>query len=693
MNADGVCHSWKVRFLIKAHNLLSYVTKGNTTTTSNDDSKFDRDAPPGNAAPSNKDHQPKKDFPRKKRIQSSKDSINRSRHKEINFTSQNVSRKLNNPLSWKVRSASESHDYDAKNKHTIAVAQLNRIKNAIQRIFTFLYDAYLMPDSNTPLKPNSLSAGKLGQVDYYYVMITIWYVIKNYPCFESGWIPSLENSSVETCRLASEDGLPPDDWTFGQDTKLRIMLLHWYHYGSILRLSPHKDGNMNIDGAIPEGWKQQNLGEKVRRLRTAAKIALAARISSRQPYTAKDEIVDRLAFLAEELDLEDETGTTGTIVSLVVKRIRQREFTTEINPGPELLSSSEETSIHGPWEIHALCHHSRLLVAHLDRVVTSDKSLEEKCNEEVEKYKRKFCNFLTSDASLVPCWERTNLTARRGWLRSEATSVLASTLLEICRFDMAQRSIQEARSEMKGYPVKPDFLSDTLSPPVEQHKSSLSVHDEETAETIRSDVVQDLPLSDGQLLIAEIMKRQMEMLERFTSTNNSAGKSLTLPIEWEKYGPPRQYHPDDFFNSLSRTPELYRRDFTRKVRVPFSLRGYLLDFSADPLFGAPEWTTKRLDITGNLESISVIDVKACTPESKPGTDYSESRTGNDTGIGQYRLKIAGILKHDAQLDMLDSVKKPPQGFYPLPWTSKDVNELSSSLSESVSPYRLPALRR
>jgi hypothetical protein len=180
----------------------------------------------------------------------------------------------------------------------------------------------------------------------------------------------------------------------------------------------------------------------------------------------------------------------------------------------------------------------------------------------------------------------------------------------------------------------------------------------------------------------------MEVLERFTSTNDSAKKSFTPPIAWEKYSPPRQYHPDDFFNSLSRTPERYRRDFTRKVRVPLSLHKYLLDFSADPSFGAPEWTTKRLDIAGNLESISVIDIKACERESKTGTEYSESETGHDTGIGQYRHKIAGILKHDAQLDMLDSVKKYPKGFYPLPFTSNDVSELSSALSESVSLYRL-----
>ncbi len=51
--------------------------------------------------------------------------------------------------------------------------------------------------------------------------------------------------------------------------------------------------------------------------------------------------------------------------------------------------------------------------------------------EEVRSTRTRCYRFLNSEATLVSCWERSHLKMRTGWLRSEATAVLGSTLLDI----------------------------------------------------------------------------------------------------------------------------------------------------------------------------------------------------------------------------------------------------------------------
>lgn len=47
--------------------------------------------------------------------------------------------------------------------------------------------------------------------------------------------------------------------------------------------------------------------------------------------------------------------------------------------------------------------------------------------------------FRNAEGTLIPCWERAHAEARKGWLRSEATAVLASTLLLMNEKDMKDR--------------------------------------------------------------------------------------------------------------------------------------------------------------------------------------------------------------------------------------------------------------
>lgn len=583
----------------------------------------------------------------------------------------------------------------AQDKVRIAEAQLLRIDKCIHGVVTFLFNAYLKPGSTSPLTPDKYYPE--GTI-YYYVMITIWYVIKNYPGFVWEWIPKIDDwiplicqGERNSCRLFSTNYLPLDNADFGKDAKERLSLLQWYHYGSIAKIL-QQDPNGSIAKLLrsaaflqwrvnPAVWEKENLDKKVNGLRTAAKIALATKIASKQPYSAKDEIVDRLAFLARELDLEDPIRSGGSVANLAIRRIKQREFTREINPG--LLNAGEQGYTTGPWEIHALCHHSRLVVSNLDVRDVDDLRTREQKDEEIEQFKRKFSKFLTSEASLVPCWERSDLTARRGWLRSEATSVLASTLLDICAKDIEHGS----RASTQIWNLAEEVTSnDSNSKTVSGFPNSGGmISRKSTARSVAESVMKYGANLTDEPFIKNLLAKQLEALEHLTGESRRPP-----PIEWTRYCPPRQYHPEDFFNSVAETPDLYTYRYTSKIRVPWALRDCLRDKKLIP----PEWKENTIKITGDLVWVSVIDIKARS-RRKPG-DYR-------TLQGHERLEITGRIRHADPIDALDSLderhaevqqisEEENKSNNQVKLTQKDKEALSKVLSHSVGKFRLSIVR-
>ncbi|RYO92591.1 hypothetical protein DL764_008113 [Monosporascus ibericus] len=345
------------------------------------------------------------------------------------------------------QTADPENQAELENLINVAGAQVTLIQTCIERVVNYLEEALLNPKRpEFRLLPDHFIP---GESNYYYVMITIYYVLKHYPeaknelgkrirCGKSGRL--FDNSHY----------LPDDNWDFGSDTRVRSLLLKWYHYESVLRLLPEDEtSKFATSQAVvkPKGpsggegnwheWNKKELKEMARKLGREVKMAVGAMISSKQAYTAEDEIVDRLTFLANELDLDAKAKDKFSIAARTIERIKQRDYSREINPG--YVPPDDEGQTGGPWEIHALCHHSRLMVANRDAEVTDQKVWE----EEIERFRRKLREFLTSESTLTPCWERSNFIARRGWLRSEATSVLASTLLEICQTDFAQNLVDQ----------------------------------------------------------------------------------------------------------------------------------------------------------------------------------------------------------------------------------------------------------
>jgi hypothetical protein len=177
-------------------------------------------------------------------------------------------------------------------------------------------------------------------------------------------------------------------------------------------------------------WRESDLEGKVERLGNAAKMVSSGKLSSRQPYVADDEIFDRLSFLSDELGLEIlEPEDVGTVASLSMKRVKQRDYTRTLNPG--WIPRDEDGSTSGPWEIHALCHHSRLVVLTKEEKSKQDWRTREHTHSEAAGFRKSICTFFNAEGTLIPCWERAHAKYRRGWLRSEATSVVATTFILI----------------------------------------------------------------------------------------------------------------------------------------------------------------------------------------------------------------------------------------------------------------------
>ena len=427
----------------------------------------------------------------------------------------------------------------------IVKAQLVRIEDSIWRVLRYLIRALLKPDSETWLMPKFQVP---STSNYYYVMITLWYVAWNFQDWDWSW----GESTLQWRRHGSLFKLlPPDNWSFDMVEEEKLPFLKWYHYGSILLLCQN--------GIMPSTIREPGLEAKVIALSQAARISAAAKLSSSQQYKAEDEIIDRLSFLSDELGLEPRgRSRVGTIASLAMKRVKQRDHTRALNPG--WLAPTEFGFTSGPWEIHALCHHSRLVVTSLEEKdpenLRSTKLTSDERDEEISTHKARIYRFLNSEGTLVPCWERAHTVARKGFLRSEANAVLASTLLMLNEMDLKQE-------------LGPgDGMFTAAEGPEGQQVSRVSTAASEHGGEDRLDQV---VARQGRVLqefrrVEIIMQGQRDALERIT------GESTHTPvIEWKGFAVPRRYHPDSFLQSLEDTPERYDLERLRSSTIPASL--------------------------------------------------------------------------------------------------------------------------
>jgi hypothetical protein len=382
----------------------------------------------------------------------------------------------------------------------MAVCEIQeRIKDRVMGVVRYLSEALLRPRSSED-QP-SLMPDKFvrGESNYYYVMLTIYYVDRYMePLAGKEFIPK----EVEKSELFVQERLPSDSFNFAMCDKDKVVLLKWYHYASLLAL--HHSG-------VIKSQHPDRLAATVENLHRAAKVVSAAKLTAKSPYEANDEIFDRLALLGSELSFPQSDDML--IQSLSIARIRQRSFTTTVNPGSREHHDDRPTT--APWEVYALCHHSRLMVMSLELNCSENGTAIRDIIEKFEQLKTRLCHFLNTEGTIVPCWERAYTNASRGWLRSEATAVVAYTLMDMHDHLLRLSSTEKARRALKLAFNKTKSLE---APQTEQSRSE----------------------------------------------------------KWlETFEPPAKYHPEGFVESLRSTPWIYKGSLL-PARVP--IHGTLKDF-------------------------------------------------------------------------------------------------------------------
>lgn len=437
---------------------------------------------------------------------------------------------------------------------------MERIQTNIENVVRYLAKALLESSVGTSMTRMLPDNYVPGESNYYYVMMTVWYTCKYFKDNTNkklDCLGQLADQKRQNGLLFHTDRLPSNNWTFAKGDRDKVQLLQWYHYGSLQKLCKH--------GLLPTSWQGDPdlLEQKVARLAKAAKMVSSAKLSSRKEYVADDEIFDRLSFVSGELGLEVlEPEGVGAVEWLSMNRVKQRDFTRSLNPG--WLPPGEEKSTSGPWEIHALCHHSRLVVLTKEEKIEQDWRTPDHTTAEAEICRQNILTFLNAEGTLVPCWERAHAKARRSWLHSEISAVVASTLIIILKKSMPADDTQ-----------------------AHQHQKKLLLE-------VRH--------------LEGLMKGQLRPLE---TLRNESG--LLPPIQWASFRLPRKYHPVSFFNSLDATPNLYKPQAVAKVSVPLSLQGHI-DLPGVLREESKEFTKQDINKVLPMKCLLLFDIVATGPD-------------------------------------------------------------------------------
>ncbi|KAI1652473.1 hypothetical protein F4813DRAFT_377824 [Daldinia decipiens] len=429
----------------------------------------------------------------------------------------------------------------------IIISQMERLQVHIEQVIAYIVLAFLRPGLRTNLPPHS---SKAFHSNYYYITISIWYVVRKCENFKIAWDWTQGQSPLD-------DYLAPDHLVPKDGTKDKVAFLKWYHYVSVMNL-------LERQKPLPKVCKEPNLRSKVKQMERYVRRIAAEKLSSNVPFCADNEILDRLGFLAKSLRAEN-SRSQGSVAMTMAKYILGRDPTRSLNPGR--LQDGVRGPTTGPWEIYALCHHSQLS-ANSYKYTKVDGNLREQIAENIEKSRRNISQFINGEVCLVPCWERTN----KASFQSEATSVLASTLLSIYNKDL--------------------HLDSASSASTADDRSSCSA----------------MELSEiGDLKV--IIRNKTSSTERILARLEASGKQPA--IKWKKYRPPQKYHPLSFFNSLDNTLERLSSEETQeKLKIFLSHRPQ----TSSGRESIPEQKSSNVEEILKEHTFSIVDFKATIPE-------------------------------------------------------------------------------
>lgn len=514
----------------------------------------------------------------------------------------------------------------------------------------------LEPDKRRPPRPATTMRGSVAihipqankqwdrdTMDSYHILPSFWYVIRNHHdlLYEGFRDDLLERISKFVTTLQDVDSACRDS--------LKSAILQWYHYDCAIKIiiwliskaelrfrTPQYDPNESAiddtqqEAITPDSEESKRLGEKTELLvelldemelyKAAATRAIVLRTASRSPYTASDEECDRLLSVAGELAISDHAAC----IRHAKMRIKSRAKTSMVNSGdvPSEYHSIFRVPKFSPWELHALCHHSRLLIRD---------ELENDKNAETMK---RCLEFLSAEATVIPTWQRSTTESLTGWFGIEATCVIASTVLDIAlerRNGRGSERVPENGDGMTQTAAGTQTDADTIvyrrpepsfSSIRHGHKSSLASLPETPESRIQK--------FQGLAPLAEDTKTDSEMdsldapnegwpavSEKLSDILDAVRQMTTGEFfNWKAYQPGKRYHPDSFYNSVDDSPNLYTLSRIKTIEPRQTLREYL---SQDWVCGQPpQWAmtdSKRylkhlLNIPPDqTRYLSVIDIK------------------------------------------------------------------------------------
>ena len=406
----------------------------------------------------------------------------------------------------------------------------------------------------------------------------------------------------------------------------------WHHYEALVEVTQLAWGNLSPDTPTP---KLREAREKAERWRSSLNNSLASLVSSGDSYTLQDEVCDRLVMFLTEREIG--TGHGGGKSRLATRKLASRHLSSRtptmvINPG-RLTNQKMGRFVPptaAPWELHALCHHAALL------------EFPTMQGEAPNRAVQNCLQFLCSDESIIPTWERSTVDSLAGWFSLEPTCVIATTMLE--RLVAIQGDHQDGSWRRRASRDRGGHAA------TGSHRTASEASDGGSlAETEADDEIEPLRPAVGLRSISDTIVRysrrhlpgilplvgsisaryiyhrddgthEFELGPPTMPVGSASADVKTLadalrfvgglpsPIDWALYRFPHAHHPDAFLHSLDDSPHL----FTDTELGRIELRPRLAEFlGRKPGSTAPKYHLEKLGntMTPDLCSkVSIIDL-------------------------------------------------------------------------------------
>lgn len=250
-----------------------------------------------------------------------------------------------------------------------------------------------------------------------YATLAIWYVMRHCPDaitqhFKTSiLLPRLSAALKSVSQRASRDKQPTP----------KNDVLQWYHMSCLYliccqQFSVDDQGNIQDAFTLSPELSRQEIFEEQQRFQEFASRLKGGREDA---YTSKQEELDRVVLLGEELGLNEIASDIGSLTKAKAgqarRRITERKRTKTFDPGPASWKPGQGFS-NGPWELTCLNHEILLQVAGDARVTSARDAV---------------FQFLTTDYTFMASWDYAGSDWVSKWWNMEHSSIVCSTLLHL----------------------------------------------------------------------------------------------------------------------------------------------------------------------------------------------------------------------------------------------------------------------